>query len=59
MVAMAKANGSLSKLTAEQLAALTRPPLASSGEERLRLARRAMRGLRLDIRVTPSLYRPR
>jgi hypothetical protein len=56
MSAMAKANDSTGRLSPEELATLTRPSRARSRKEKLETVERATRGLRLDVRVTPSLY---
>lgn len=52
---MAKVNGT-ERLTQQELAALTRPSRARSRKEKLETIERATRGLRVDVRVTPSLY---
>ncbi len=55
MTAVAKASGT-ERLSREELAALTRPSPARSRMEKLETVERATRGLRVDVRVTPSLY---
>lgn len=59
MSAMAKANGKLTRLSREELAALTRPPRIKDRDERIAAVKRATKGLRVRVRVTPSLYRSR
>jgi hypothetical protein len=59
MSAMAKTNSNVRKLSSSERAALTRPARAKSREAKREAVERATRGLRVDVRVTPSLYRPR
>jgi hypothetical protein len=60
MGAMARSdNGGIKRLSSEELAALTRPAKARTREQKLEALERAARGLRVGVRVTPSLYRPR
>jgi hypothetical protein len=56
---MAKANGKLTQLSRDELAAFTRPPRSEDRNERLAAVKRATSGLRVGVRVTPSLYRSR
>jgi len=56
---MAKANGKLTRLSRAELAALTRPPRIEDRDERVAAVKRATSGLRVGVRVTPSLYRSR
>lgn len=56
---MAKVNGKLKPLSREELAALTRPPKIKERDKRIAAVRRATKGLRVGVRVTPSLYRPK
>ena len=58
MGAVEKTNGKLTRLSPEELAALTRPPKIKDPEERLAAARRATSGLRVGVEVTRSFYRP-
>jgi hypothetical protein len=60
MSSMAKrTNDNVDKLSSKELAALARPARAKSREAKREALERATRGLRVDVRVTPSLYRPR
>jgi hypothetical protein len=54
-----QANGKIERLTREQVAALTRPAVVRTPEEKRAVLRRATRGLRVGVRVTRSMYRPR
>lgn len=56
---MAKANDRIERLSREELATLTRPARVRRRDEKLATVQRATRGLRVGVRVTPSLYRPR
>jgi hypothetical protein len=58
MDAMADTNGRITKLSSKELAALTRVPRVSR-EKRREAVEQATRGLRVDVRVTPSVYRSR
>ncbi len=58
MSEMAKANGKLKRLTDAELAAITRPAKITDPAERRAAVKRATTGLRVGVRVTPSLYRP-
>jgi hypothetical protein len=59
MSAMAKTNSNVRNLSSSERVALTRPARAKSREAKREAVERATRGLRVDVRVTPSLYRPR
>ena len=59
MTAMEETNGKLTRLSAEEVAALTRPAKITDPEERRSAVKRATSGLRVGDRVTRSLYRPR
>jgi hypothetical protein len=59
MGAMEKTNGKLTRLSDEELAALTRPAKITDPVERRAAVKRATSGLRVGVRVTRSLYRPR
>lgn len=59
MRAMKQATDKIERLSREELAALTRPARVREREEKVAAVERATRGLRVDVRVTPSLYRPR
>jgi hypothetical protein len=59
MKAMAKANGKVRRLSDAELAAMTRPARITDPAERRSAVRRATSGLRVGVRVTRSLYRPR
>jgi hypothetical protein len=56
---MEKTNGKLTRLSDEELAALTRPAKITDPNERRAAVKRATSGLRVGVRVTRSLYRPR
>jgi hypothetical protein len=58
MSEMAKANGKLVRLTDAELAAITRPAKITDPAKRRAAIKRATTGLRVGVRVTPSLYRP-
>lgn len=58
MSEMATANGKLKRLTDAELAAITRPAKITDPAERRAAVKRATTGLRVSVRVTPSLYRP-
>ena len=58
-MASSSENGDLKRLRSDELAALTRPARARTREQKLEALERATRGLRVGVRVTPSLYRPR
>jgi len=56
---MAKENGKITKLSSSELTRLTRPARAKSRGAKREAVEQATRGLRVDVRVTPSLYRSR
>jgi hypothetical protein len=56
MTLMAEPNGQPARLSRAELSALTRAPKVTSGDAKRSIVRRATRGLRVDIRVTPPLY---
>ncbi len=49
-------NGRLERLTPEELAELRRPATATSIEEKRAAVAQATQGLRVKVRVTPSMY---
>lgn len=49
----------IERLSREEIAALTRPARVRERDEKVAALERATRGLRVGVRVTPSLYRPR
>lgn len=53
---VAQTNGELEKLSAREVAELTRMPKAKTSEEKREAVRRATHGLRVGVRVTPALY---
>jgi hypothetical protein len=53
---MAKTKNGSGQLSREELAALTRPSPVRSRKGKLETVERATRGLRVGVRVTPSLY---
>jgi hypothetical protein len=55
-VAAKQTNGKSERLSPEELAELMRPPTAKSLEEKRDAVRRATSGLRVKVRVTPSMY---
>jgi hypothetical protein len=56
---MTQENGKIKRLSDEELAAFTRPAKLKTREEKLEALERATRGLRVGVRVTRSMYRPR
>jgi hypothetical protein len=56
---MAEANGKVQRLTEAELASMRRPAKISDPAERRAAVKRATSGLRVGVRVTRSLYRPR
>ena len=56
---MKKPIGNLTRFSDEELAALTRPARIKDPDERRAAVKRATSGLRVGVRVTRSLYRPR
>lgn len=59
MSSMRQADDRLKRLSREELAALTQAPRVTTREEKRAAVRRATRGLRVAVHVTPSLYRRR
>jgi hypothetical protein len=63
MESMAKAqtNGKteIKRLSAKELAEITHPPKYETVEERRAALKRATTGLRVKVRVTRDMYRPR
>lgn len=49
-------NGKLERLSPEELAELRRPASAKSIEEKRAAVAQATQGLRVKVRVTPSMY---
>ncbi len=49
----------LKRFSEDELAAMTRPAKAKTAAERRELVRRATTGLRVKVRVTRDMYRPR
>jgi hypothetical protein len=49
-------NGKLERLSPEELAELRRPATAKSIEEKRAAVAQATQGLRVKVRVTPSMY---
>jgi len=56
---MRRKTNRLERLSPEELARLKQPARLREREERRAAVERATRGLRVGVRVTPSLYRPR
>jgi len=52
-----ESNGKIERLTAEEVAALTRPGQAKTPEERREATRRTTAGLHAAVRVTTAMYR--
>ena len=59
MTSVKNGNGRLKRFSEEELAAMTRPAKAKTTAERRELVRRATSGLRVKVRVTRDMYRPR
>ncbi len=59
MGAMAKEATKVERLSREELAALTQPARVKEPADKQAAVQRATRGLRVAVRVTPSLYRLR
>ncbi len=61
MRAMAKAqtNGHLKRLSPKELAEITHAPVYKTPEEKRAALKRATEGLRVNVRVTRDMYRPR
>jgi hypothetical protein len=58
-VAQAKTNGKIQRLSPERLAELRVPATAKTPEEKQAALKRATEGLRVNVRVTRDMYRPR
>lgn len=58
-VATAKTNGKIQRLSPERLAELRVPATAKTPEEKQAALKRATEGLRVNVRVTRDMYRPR
>jgi hypothetical protein len=58
-VAKTQANGRPEPLSPERLAELRRPAKYETVEERRAALKRATEGLRVGVRVTRDMYRPR
>lgn len=58
-VAKKQANVEIERLSPERLAELRRPPKYKTPEERRAALKRATEGLRVNVRVTRDMYRPR
>jgi hypothetical protein len=56
---VSQSNGKIKRLTPKEVAALTTPAKPKTREERHEAVRRATEGLRAEVRVTRSMYRPR
>ena len=56
MRAMANTKNGSGRLSREELAEFRQPSRARSRREKLETVERATRGLRVGVRVTPSLY---
>jgi hypothetical protein len=54
-----QANGKPERLSPERLAELMRPATAETLEEKRAAIKRATEGLRVKVRVTRDMYRPR
>jgi hypothetical protein len=59
MSSVKSGNGKLRRFSEGELAAMTRPAKAKTAAERRELVRRATTGLRVGVRVTRDMYRPR
>lgn len=59
MDSMAQTNGEIKRLSRKELAAMTRPPRATTRSQKRAALDRATRGLRVGVQVTRGLYRPR
>lgn len=59
MSAVVRTDGKVKRLTDAELAEMTRPARISDPAERQAAVKRATSGLRVGVRVTRSLYRPR
>jgi hypothetical protein len=58
-VAKQQANGKIERLSPEELAELLVPATAKTPEEKRAAVKRATTGLRVKVRVTRDMYRPR
>jgi len=58
-VAKAKTNGKIDRLSPERLAELFVPAVCKTPEEKRAALKRATEGLRVNVRVTRDMYRPR
>ncbi len=58
-VTKAKTNGKIQRLSPERLAELRVPATAKTPEEKQAALKRATEGLRVNVRVTRDMYRPR
>ncbi len=58
-MAKAQTNGKIDRLSPEELAEITHPPKYKTVEERRAALKRATTGLRVKVRVTRDMYRPR
>jgi hypothetical protein len=58
-VTQAKTNGKIQRLSPERLAELRVPATATTPEEKQAALKRATEGLRVNVRVTRDMYRPR
>lgn len=58
-VAKKHANMEIERLSPKRLAELRRPPKYKTPEERRAALKRATEGLRVNVRVTRDMYRPR
>lgn len=58
-VAKNQTNGKIERLSPEELAELRRPPKYKTLEEKRAAIKRATEGLRVNVRVTRDMYRPR
>lgn len=58
-VAKQHTNGTLGRLSPERLAELVRPATVETLEEKRAAIKRATEGLRIKVRVTRDMYRPR
>jgi hypothetical protein len=58
-VAKQQTNGNIERLSPEELAELLVPATAKTPEEKRAALKRATTGLRVNVRVTRDMYRPR
>ncbi len=59
MASMAQSNGKIKRLSRKELDAMTRPTQAMTPAQKRAVLDRATRGLRVGVRVTTNLYRPK